>query len=420
MSGTVTSAENKNEEPVVTPMEEPTPTSKPDVSPDTPEVPSTSGEGETTPPTTTPSTPPVVTPTNDGSQEKDDSSLIDDMVYAKNYIIQHMTAPKLIGGAITAAALGSELGKKKSLPRALVTAGGTALGGYLGKNLYEHFVNAANTAPYFDKLNKKIDGVFNANVSQYLPYAAGLLGAGTGYMLSKSGSAAGATFKYIIPASIGVGVSHGLFNKEHTSDESKIVNMLIGAGSALVFRKNPAGALAGFATIPLKDMAVDAHSTGLIKNLSNAAKAIGDSPEILPKAVEAIQSSVQNQVQNTNHVNEEANYLQKLLTYGGLGLGVSALGIGGYALYDYLRSKRNKQPVVRVNLEGDKDDPYDNAVVELPLNDVNVSEKLTRGVNRSLKDIIRENNKFSTRKKDPYTGELIPYKDYVDKYGEPS
>lgn len=76
-----------------------------------------------------------------------------------------MTAPKLIGGAITASALGSELGKKKSLPRALVTAGGTALGGYLGKNLYEHFVNAANTAPYFDKLNKKIDGVFNANVS---------------------------------------------------------------------------------------------------------------------------------------------------------------------------------------------------------------------------------------------------------------
>lgn len=419
MSGTVTSAE-KNEEPVATSSGEPTP-SKPDVSPDTPEVPSTSGDGESTPPiTTSPGTPTVVTPPNEGSQEKDDSSLIDDMVYAKNYIIQHMTAPKLIGGAITAAALGSELGKKKSLPRALVTAGGTALGGYLGKNLYEHFVNAANTAPYFDKLNKKIDGVFNANVSQYLPYAAGLLGAGTGYMLSKSGSAAGATLKYLIPAAIGAGASHGLFNKEHTSDESKIVNWLIGAGSALAFRKNPAGALAGFATIPLKDMAVDAHSTGLIKNLSNAAKVIGDSPEILPNAVEAIQSSVQNQVQNTNHVNEEANYLQKLLTYGGLGLGVSALGIGGYALYDYLRSKRNKQPVVRVNLEGDKDDPYDNAVVELPLNDVNVSEKLTRGVNRSLKDIIRENNKFSTRKKDPYTGELIPYKDYVDKYGEPS
>lgn len=410
MSGTVTNAEDKIDDPVVTPSEEPTPTSTPEVTP-----PSEVG----TPPPTTPTLPTTPTPPNDGSETKDDSSFVDDLVYAKNYIIQNMTAPKLIGGAITAAALGSELGKKKSLPRALVTAGGTALGGYLGKNLYEHFVNAANTAPYFDKLNKKIDGVFNANVSQYLPYAAGLLGAGAGYMLSKSGSAAGAA-KYLIPTAIGAGAAHGLFNKEHTSDESKIVNLLIGAGSALAFRKNPAGALAGFATIPLKDMAVDAHSTGLIPNISNAAKVIGDSPEILPEAVEAIQSSVQNQVQNTNHVNEEANYLQKLLTYGGLGLGVSALGIGGYALYDYIRSKRNKQPVVRVNLEGDKDDPYDNAVVELPLNDVNVSEKLTRGVNRSLKDVIRENNKFSTRKKDPYTGELIPYKDYVDKYGEPS
>lgn len=405
MSGTVKSAEDKKDEPVVTPSSEGgTPPS---------------GEDTPTIPTTNPPTPPNPTPPNEGSEVKDDSSFVDDLVYAKNYIIQNMTAPKLIGGAITASALGSELGKKKSLPRALVTAGGTALGGYLGKNLYEHFVNAANTAPYFDKLNKKIDGVFNANVSQYLPYAAGLLGAGTGYMLSKSGSAAGAALKYVVPAGIGAAASHGLFNKEHTSDEAKIVNLLIGAGSALAFRNNPAGALAGFATIPLKDMAVDAHSTGLISNMSSAAKAIGDSPDILrtlPEAVEAVQK----QVSSTSQVNEEANYLQKLLTYGGLGLGVSALGIGGYALYDYLRSKRNKQPVVRVNLEGDKDDPYDNAVVELPLNDVNVSEKLTRGVNRSLKDVIRENNKFSTRKKDPYTGELIPYKDYVEKYGEPS
>lgn len=365
---------------------------------------------------------PVVTP-SEGNEVKDDSSFVDDLVYAKNYIIQNMTAPKLIGGAITAAALGSELGRKKSLPRALVTAGGTALGGYLGKNLYEHFVNAANTAPYFDKLNKKIDGVFNANVSQYLPYAAGLLGAGAGYMLSKSGSAAGAVLKYGVPAVVGAGSSHYMFNNEHVSDKMKAFNLLLGALSGSYTMKNPAAGLGAFAMIPGKDLWLAAQNTGLINNMSSAAKAIGDSPEILktlPEAVEAIQTSVQNSASSTSQVNEEANQLQKLLTYGGLGLGVSALGIGGYALYDYIRSKRNKQPVVRVNLEGDKDDPYDNAVVELPLNDVNVSEKLTRGVNRSLKDVIRENNKFSTRKKDPYTGELIPYKDYVDKYGEPS
>ena len=107
MSGTVTSAEDTKENPVVTPPSE----------------------------VDTPTSTPEVTPPSDGSQTKDDSSLVDDLVYAKNYIIQNMTAPKLIGGAITAAALGSELGKKKSLPIALVTAGGTALGGYLGKNL---------------------------------------------------------------------------------------------------------------------------------------------------------------------------------------------------------------------------------------------------------------------------------------------
>lgn len=73
MSGTVKSAEDKKDEPVVTPSSEGgTPPS---------------GEDTPTIPTTNPPTPPNPTPPNEGSEVKDDSSFVDDLVYAKNYII---------------------------------------------------------------------------------------------------------------------------------------------------------------------------------------------------------------------------------------------------------------------------------------------------------------------------------------------
>lgn len=36
-----------------------------------------------------------------------------------------------------------------------------------------------------------------------------------------------------------------------------------------------------------------------------------------------------------------------------------------------------------------------------------------------MKRVIRDNNKFSGKKKDPITGQLISYQEYVDKYGDP-
>jgi hypothetical protein len=116
-------------------------------------------------------------------------------------------------------------------------------------------------------------------------------------MLSKSGSAAGTALKYSIPALVGAGAAHGVYNNEHTSDRSRIINLLAGAGSGLTFMKNPTAALGVFATIPIKDIVSDANSTGLVRNIANAAKAIEESPEILktlPKAVESIQSNIHN------------------------------------------------------------------------------------------------------------------------------
>lgn len=103
-------------------------------------------------------------------------------------------------------------------------------------------------------------------------------------------------------------------------------------------------------------------------------------------------------------------------------LGIGALGLGGYALYKYLSKKEEEKaapPKVKVRIKGSDKDPYDDATVEVPLHNLKVTQNLEQGVNRSMRRVLRENNKYSGKKKDPITGQLISYQEYVDKYGEP-
>lgn len=106
----------------------------------------------------------------------------------------------------------------------------------------------------------------------------------------------------------------------------------------------------------------------------------------------------------------------------GLTLGAGGLGLAGYALYDYIKDKQQRQsapPKVKVRLKGKDSDVYDDATVEVPLQSLRVSKSLSDGVNRSVRRVLRENNRFGGRKKDPITGELISYQEFIDKYGDP-
>lgn len=101
---------------------------------------------------------------------------------------------------------------------------------------------------------------------------------------------------------------------------------------------------------------------------------------------------------------------------------MGALGLGGYALYKYLSNKKEEKaapPKVKVRIKGNSRDPYDDATVEVPLHNLKVTENLERGVNRSMRRVIRDNNLFSSKKKDPFTGKLISYEEYTSKYGDP-
>jgi hypothetical protein len=110
----------------------------------------------------------------------------------------------------------------------------------------------------------------------------------------------------------------------------------------------------------------------------------------------------------------------KYLGLGALGLG--ALGLAGYHIFKNREDKeleKTAPPKVKVRLKGSDKDVYDDATVEVPLENLQVSNKLQEGVNRGMRKVLRQNNKYSGRKKDPVTGKLIEYQEYVDKYGDP-
>lgn len=125
-------------------------------------------------------------------------------------------------------------------------------------------------------------------------------------------------------------------------------------------------------------------------------------------------------LQGTNAETQASNSIASNIILGTLGVG--ALGLGGYALYKYLSRKEEEKaapPKVKVRIKGSDKDPYDDATVEVPLHNLKVTHNLEQGVNKSMRRVLRENNKFSGKKKDPITGKLISYQEYVDKYGEP-
>lgn len=102
---------------------------------------------------------------------------------------------------------------------------------------------------------------------------------------------------------------------------------------------------------------------------------------------------------------------------GGLGLG--ALGLGGAALWKYLKSgDGNEVTKAEVTVPGAENDPYSSIKVQIPVNSDYFGNKLISGVTRGVKDLVRTNVKANSKKIDPNTGKKIPYEEWVMKYGD--
>lgn len=100
-------------------------------------------------------------------------------------------------------------------------------------------------------------------------------------------------------------------------------------------------------------------------------------------------------------------------------LGVGALGLGGAALWKYLKSgDGNEITKAEVTVPGAENDPYSSIKVQIPVNSDYFGNKLISGVTRGVKDLVRTNVKANSKKIDPNTGKKIPYEEWVMKYGD--
>lgn len=175
------------------------------------------------------------------------------------------------------------------------------------------------------------------------------------------------------------------------------LNTLLGAGGGAAISKGNlygGGALIGFA--PGKDLMLSLQST------------VNKGNKVLDATAEKL-----------NNPPSEDNLNKTLKWVGG-----GALGLGGLALLTkMLKSDKPStssiptKGTLKYKILGRKDDPNDDIEVELPVD----TDKFTPDMHMQMDSYIKRQAKKAirnnARKRDPETGKLIPYEQYVKKYG---
>ncbi|MCQ2172090.1 MAG: hypothetical protein MJZ17_05000 [Bacteroidales bacterium] len=101
-------------------------------------------------------------------------------------------------------------------------------------------------------------------------------------------------------------------------------------------------------------------------------------------------------------------------------LGAGALGIGGAALWKYLK-KRDDIPgengTIQYIMKGKEGDPETDALVTVPINNPAVSQSVAEDMNISVRRGLGKAVKWNSSRRDPNTGKLIPYAVWNNLYG---
>lgn len=98
-------------------------------------------------------------------------------------------------------------------------------------------------------------------------------------------------------------------------------------------------------------------------------------------------------------------------------LGLGALGLGGYGIYKWLQARDEDKARASKMKMRIKTPNGDDAVVEMPLVNPNMSPQLESDFNRGVTRGVRQIARHNSFKRDPQTGKLMSYKDWYDQYG---
>lgn len=120
---------------------------------------------------------------------------------------------------------------------------------------------------------------------------------------------------------------------------------------------------------------------------------------------------------DTAKAQESAANAQKYLTMLGVGAGALALAGGGYAFYKWLQDRETeRRERTRMKMKISTPDGKD-AIVDLPINNPELSSKLSDEFNRGVTRTVRRTARYNSMKLDPETNKYIPFPDWHKKYG---
>lgn len=179
------------------------------------------------------------------------------------------------------------------------------------------------------------------------------------------------------------------------------LNTLLGAGGGAAIGSGKlyeGGALIGLA--PAKDLMLSLQST------------ISKGNDVLDATATKLKNTPTSTTDSTSQLNNTLKWI-----------GGGALGLGGLALLAKLmKSEKSTSELptkgtLKYKILGRKDDPNDDVEVELPVDTdkftPDMHAQMDAYIKRQAKKAIRNN----MRKRDPETGKLISYDQYVKKYG---
>lgn len=227
-------------------------------------------------------------------------------------------------------------------------------------------------------------------------------------------------------ATFGVSTVKDLFNGSMSKDRkfNLGLNALVGTGAGAILgsgfskdkdgnsnvAKGIAGATGELMLSPLKDLIVNSLQ------LPDKAKDTMDAVKDNSNKANDIASKTLDLAKQTAAASGKDSKIGHLLAGAGI---AGALGLGGLGIAKYL-SSRDKADKARIQyqLKGKEGDPTTGAVIDMPIDSPEFSEKLKEGLNLGIKRQVGKTIRYNSLKRDPETGKMIPYEEWHNKYNE--
>lgn len=205
---------------------------------------------------------------------------------------------------------------------------------------------------------------------------------------------------------------NGNFDKYRASN--MVLNSLAGAGSGYMLRDafRRAG---GSVTMDGKKL-LEGTTLAMLTPAKDLLMNFQGTPGKFNKALDSIPEMAGRNDEMADTLKSVSNKTNLVL--GGLGLG--ALGLGGAALWKYLKKDDRKDSggTIQYKLQGKKGDPESEAVVTLPIGAPGLSPKMIEGLNTGIRRGMGKTVKYNSFKRDPNTGKMIPYEQWKNLYGK--